>query len=771
MASAANEKQGSDEPSEKQTTSETETTVVAENEAKKPAKKTELAILKFVLKYLKLVGGALLIWFMGWLGLSYVWIICGLFIYVLWRLNADERKTRRDAFREATEKEQEVVEARMEDLPSWVFFPDVERAEWLNKMLVQLWPYINDMVIKILKETVEPEIQKNVPSFLSSIHFREISLGQVPPRIGGIKTYSHNVDRNEIILDIDLIYAGDSDFELSVKGVTVGIEDLQVRGSMRVILRPLIPAAPLVGGVSVFFLNRPDIDFDLTNLANILDIPGLSDILRGVIDDVVASIVVLPNKITVPLTNIDPYELKYPLPDGVLRIEVLEAKDLIKKDIGVFKKGSSDPYVVLRVGAKTFRTKTKDSTLNPVWNEVFEAFVDNSHGQKIKISVFDEDKASDDESLGTVEADISTIAQQGNVDLWLPLENVESGQLNLRCTWFSLTSNPEDLSPPDKVVEGDETSASAALFVKLDSAKNLPVTNAARGTTSAFCKLTVGNVTFKSKTIQDSVSPVWEEPFRFLIHDPKYQELDIEIFDSQKEKSIGKLEFSLAQLTKSDDMTMEQHFPLKGSGHNSTLTCKVTLKAMFTQDDDTSDEDETDTDEPDVIVADELQGGKVSEIPSSKQSDASTVRRRKAAPKIQRTVSGDVRLTTRYNKQGSKLEVMVHQARNLLACDSDGLSDPYVRAYLLPDKSRSGRRRTDVKKNTLEPVFEETFDWFVPEDQLKERTLDITVKNNVSFFSKSKTSMGQVLLDLGKMDLSKAVTEWYMLRDEQNDED
>lgn len=37
------------------------------------------------------------------------------------------------------------------------------------------------------------------------------------------------------------------------------------------------------------------------------------------------------------------------------------------------------------------------------------------------------------------------------------------------------------------------------------------------------------------------------------------------------------------------------------------------------------------------------------------------------------------------------------------------------------------------------------FDWFVPEDQLKERTLDITVKNDVSFFSKSKTSMGQVL--------------------------
>lgn len=41
----------------------------------------------------------------------------------------------------------------------------------------------------------------------------------------------------------------------------------------------------------------------------------LSDIIRGVIDDVVAGFVVLPNRITVPLTDVDPYELKYPMPD------------------------------------------------------------------------------------------------------------------------------------------------------------------------------------------------------------------------------------------------------------------------------------------------------------------------------------------------------------------------------------------------------------------------------------------------------------------------
>lgn len=78
--------------------------------------------------------------------------------------------------------------------------------------------------------------------------------------------------------------------------------------------------------------------------------------------------------------------------------------------------------------------------------------------------------------------------------------------------------------------------------------------------------------------IQDSISPVWEEPFRFLIHDPKYQELDIEVFDSVKEKSIGKLDISLERLLKDDDMVFEQPFPLRDSGHNSTLTLSLQLR-------------------------------------------------------------------------------------------------------------------------------------------------------------------------------------------------
>ena len=60
------------------------------------------------------------------------------------------------------------------------------------QMLVQLWPYINDMVVKILKEQVEPEIQKNVPGFLSSIHFEEISLGDVVSQTHSVHSQTQN---------------------------------------------------------------------------------------------------------------------------------------------------------------------------------------------------------------------------------------------------------------------------------------------------------------------------------------------------------------------------------------------------------------------------------------------------------------------------------------------------------------------------------------------------------------------------------------------------
>ena len=69
-------------------------------------------------------------------------------------------------------------------------------------------------------------------------------------------------------------------------------------------------------------------------------------------------------------------------------------------------------------------------------------------------------------------------------------------------------------------------------------------------------------------------------------------------------------------------------------------------------------------------------------------------------------ISGEVRFGVFY-KDG-QLVVHVSRARGLAAADSNGLSDPYIKTYLLPDKSKHSKRKTSVKKKTLDPVYNET---------------------------------------------------------------
>merc|ERR1712018_112588 len=62
------------------------------------------------------------------------------------------------------------------------------------------------------------------------------------------------------------------------------------------------------------------------------------------------------------------------------------------------------------------------------------------------------------------------------------------------------------------------------------------------------------------------------------------------------------------------------------------------------------------------------------------------------------------------NEDGGKLgrlffTVVVLKARNLPKMDITGLSDPYVKIYLMYNNQRISKKKTHVKKRTLNPVF------------------------------------------------------------------
>uniref|UniRef100_A0A4W5M115 C2 domain-containing protein n=1 Tax=Hucho hucho TaxID=62062 RepID=A0A4W5M115_9TELE len=70
-------------------------------------------------------------------------------------------------------------------------------------------------------------------------------------------------------------------------------------------------------------------------------------------------------------------------------------------------------------------------------------------------------------------------------------------------------------------------------------------------------------------------------------------------------------------------------------------------------------------------------------------------------------VKGRVLFSLDYDTQREELQVRVCRCEGLAAARKNH-SDPYAKAYLLPDKSSHSKKKTVVKKKTLNPVFDQT---------------------------------------------------------------
>ena len=55
---------------------------------------------------------------------------------------------------------------------------------------------------------------------------------------------------------------------------TLGIALKEIQGTVRIELKSLIPRPPLIGAVFVAFLESPHMEFELTNLLNVIDATG-----------------------------------------------------------------------------------------------------------------------------------------------------------------------------------------------------------------------------------------------------------------------------------------------------------------------------------------------------------------------------------------------------------------------------------------------------------------------------------------------------------------
>uniref|UniRef100_A0A8C0H8S3 Synaptotagmin 3 n=1 Tax=Chelonoidis abingdonii TaxID=106734 RepID=A0A8C0H8S3_CHEAB len=88
---------------------------------------------------------------------------------------------------------------------------------------------------------------------------------------------------------------------------------------------------------------------------------------------------------------------------------------------------------------------------------------------------------------------------------------------------------------------------------------------------------------------------------------------------------------------------------------------------------------------------------------------------------------GEVNFSLCYLPTAGRLTVTIIRASNLKAMDLTGFSDPYVKASLMCEGRRLKKRKTSIKKNTLNPSYNEALVFDIPHESAEHVSLTITV--------------------------------------------
>ncbi|KAM3911243.1 synaptotagmin-like protein 2 [Leptodactylus fuscus] len=124
---------------------------------------------------------------------------------------------------------------------------------------------------------------------------------------------------------------------------------------------------------------------------------------------------------------------------------------------------------------------------------------------------------------------------------------------------------------------------------------------------------------------------------------------------------------------------------------------------------------------------------------------------------------GTVQFSLDYDEKNREFQIYVAQCRDLAVVDEKkGRSDPYVKTYLLPDKARMGKRKTSVKRKTINPIYNEVLRYKIEKMVLLIQKLNLSVWHNDPLGRNS--FLGELEIDLTSWDWSNTKPNWYTLK-------
>ncbi|NXA49290.1 SYT12 protein, partial [Nothocercus julius] len=120
---------------------------------------------------------------------------------------------------------------------------------------------------------------------------------------------------------------------------------------------------------------------------------------------------------------------------------------------------------------------------------------------------------------------------------------------------------------------------------------------------------------------------------------------------------------------------------------------------------------------------------------------------------------GEILLSLSYLPTAERLTVVVVKAKNLVWSNGKGTADPFVKVYLLQDGRKISKKKTAVKRDDPNPVFNEAMIFSVPAIVLQELSLRVTVAESGEDGRADNT--GHVVI--GPSASGMGITHWHQM--------
>ncbi|KAK3160239.1 hypothetical protein QOZ80_1BG0056990 [Eleusine coracana subsp. coracana] len=573
----------------------------------------------------------------------------------------------------------------------------IEPCEWLNKLLSEVWPnYMEPKLSGRFQSTVERRLKNRKPKLIDKIELQEFSLGSCPPILGdqGMRWITSG-DQQVMRLGFDW-----NSHEMSVMFLAKLAKPLI--GTCRIIINSLhikgdLLLIPILDGEAILysFDSAPEVSIGVafgsggSQTIPGMELPGVSTWLVKLLTETIVKTMVEPRRLCFSLPSVD---LRKRAVGGVLSVTVVSASNIGRSsntnEVGNHRSSSgrtmsgiadstvSQTLVEVEIGSLMRKTNTSKGP-NPTWNSTFNMVLHGETGVvKFLLYELDSDGVKFN-YLSSCEIKVKYVLD-GSTIFWaighnsgvvakhtehcgqevgmvVPFEDIK-GELTVSLVlkeWqfsdgsVTLSNSLNDgLQSPFDGSPKLQSTTGRKLRVRVLEGRALPANNKS-GKCDPYVKLQYGKALYRTKTLSHTIRPVWNDKFEFdEIAGGEYLKIKCYNADTFGDESIGSARVNLEGLL--DGGSRDVWVPLE-----------------------------------------KVNSGEIRlEIEPIKNDDNSSMK--SSSCKI----------------EAGWIELVVIEARDLVAADLRGTSDPYVRVQY-----GNKKKRTKVVYKTLTPQWNQTFEF------------------------------------------------------------